>query len=79
MRNAPTSTRAGGTLLLGGQRISPPLPWYMGRDGEMEIESAAVVLQGGADRAGLHDLCDRRREAGEGVMLSLTLEMGSWT
>ena len=145
MRNAP-ATPLGGTPLLGGQRISPRLPWYMGRDGApMEAEAAALVAlveaelfdaplaiaidlhsgYGFADRlwypyartreplpdlpaieslARLLDdtlpnhvytveqtaqaytirgdlwdhLYDRRRTAGSGVMLPLTLEMGSW-
>jgi predicted deacylase len=43
MRNAPVAA-LGGTPLLGGQRISPRLPWYMGRAGAaMEPEAAALV------------------------------------
>jgi len=45
MRNAPVDGDAlGGTPLLGGQRISPRLPWFMGRAGApMEAEAAALV------------------------------------
>lgn len=43
MRNAPPHA-LGGTPLLGGHRISPRLPWYMGRAGApMEIEAATLV------------------------------------
>ncbi len=43
MRNAPPSA-LGGTPLLGGQRISRHLPWFMGREGApMEVEAAALV------------------------------------
>ncbi len=43
MRNAPPHP-LGGTPFLGGQRISPRLPWYMGRAGApMEPEAAALV------------------------------------
>ena len=159
MRNAPVeavSPRAGqspgrsifgGTPFVGGQRISPRLPWYMGPAGAaMEPEAAALTsfverelfatplaialdLHSGfgfVDRlwypyartrepppdlpaidalVGLLDetlpnhvyhveqtaraytirgdlwdyLYDRRRAAGEGTLLPLTLEMGSWT
>ncbi len=42
MRNAPSSSRA--TPLLGGQRLSSKLPWYMGAaDAPMERESAALT------------------------------------
>jgi len=146
MRNAPAHD-FGGTPLVGGHRISPRLPWYMGAPGAaMEPEAAALVrlvedelfatpfaialdLHSGfgfADRlwypyartreplpdqpaiaalARLLDdtlpnhvyrveqtaqtytirgdlwdhLYDRRRAAGGGVLLPLTLEMGSWT
>jgi hypothetical protein len=146
MRNAPAHD-LGGTPLVGGHRISPRLPWYMGAPGAaMEPEAAALVqlverelfaapfaialdLHSGfgfADRlwypyartreplpdqpaitalARLLDdtlpnhvyrveqtaqtytirgdlwdhLYDRRRAAGGGVLLPLTLEMGSWT
>lgn len=145
MRNAPAHA-LGGTPLLGGQRLSRHLPWYMGpADAPMEVEAAALValvetelfaspfsialdLHSGygtidrlwypyartreappdlpaleALRALLDDtlpqhvyrfeqtaqaytirgdlwdhLYDRRRAAGPGVMLPLTLEMGSW-
>jgi hypothetical protein len=146
MRNAPPAA-TGGTPLVGGHRISPRLPWYMGERGAaMEIEAAALVafverelfgapfsialdlhsgfglvdrlwypyartrepppdlariealvrlLDGALPnhvyrieqtarvytiRGDLWDhLYDRRREAGTGVMLPLTLEMGSWS
>jgi predicted deacylase len=43
MRNAPAHA-TGGTPLLGGQQLSPHLPWYMGRPGAgMEVEAAALV------------------------------------
>ncbi|HET9992743.1 MAG TPA: M14 family zinc carboxypeptidase, partial [Kofleriaceae bacterium] len=43
MRNAPAHP-LGGTPLLGGQRISQRLPWFMGAAGApMEVESRALV------------------------------------
>lgn len=146
MRNAPPH-RLGGTPLVGGHRISPRLPWYMGPpDAPMEAEAAALVqlveqelfaaplaialdLHSGFGfvdrlwypyartreplpdqpsiaalvqllddtlpnhvyrveqtaqtytiRGDLWDhLYDRRRAAGGGTLLPLTLEMGSWT
>ena len=43
MRNAPAAG-SGGTPFLGGQRISPRLPWYMGAaDAPMEPEARALV------------------------------------
>ena len=43
MRNAPPQP-LGGTPLLGGQRISPRLPWFMGAAGApMETEARALV------------------------------------
>jgi len=41
MRNAPPIPGARGALLLGGQRISRSLPWFMG-DGTMEPEARAL-------------------------------------
>ncbi|MBL9015013.1 MAG: DUF2817 domain-containing protein [Myxococcales bacterium] len=41
MRNAPPS-RGRATPLLGGQRLTPKLPWFMGRRG-LEVESRALV------------------------------------
>jgi hypothetical protein len=44
MRNAPPHPDGGGTPLVGGQRLSPRLPWYMGPPGApMEPEAAALV------------------------------------
>jgi hypothetical protein len=44
MRNAPVEAEGKVPFLLGGQRISPILPWYRGRAGaEMEIENQALV------------------------------------
>ena len=145
MRNAPAAP-TGGTPLLGGQQLSPRLPWYMGAPGApMEPEAAGLVAfverelfaaplaialdlhsgYGFVDRlwypyartreplpdrpaidalAHLLDdtlpnhvyrieqtaqvytirgdlwdhLYDRRRDAGAGALLPLTLEMGSW-
>lgn len=145
MRNAPAHP-LGGTPLLGGQRISPRLPWYMGPAGAaMETEARVLVelveaqvatapfavaldchsgfgfvdrlwypyartreplpdqpaiaalgrlldttlpnhvyrleqtAQAYTIRGDLWDyLYDRRRAAGPGVLLPLTLEMGSW-
>jgi hypothetical protein len=43
MRNAPCD-EVGGTPLLGGQRLSPRLPWFMGEPGApMEVESRTLV------------------------------------
>jgi hypothetical protein len=43
MRNAPVECLEPVPFLVGGQRISPGLPWYRGAPGEaMEAESAAV-------------------------------------
>jgi hypothetical protein len=146
MRNAPAAP-LGGTPLLGGQRMSRRLPWYMGAPGApMEPEAAALVsfverevfatpfsialdlhsgygfkdriwypyartrepppdvsrfellahllddalpnhvyaieqtAQAYTIRGDLWDhLYDRRRDAGGGTLLPLTLEMGSWT
>lgn len=145
MRNAPPHP-IGGTPLLGGHRLSPRLPWYMGAaDAPMEPEAAALVklvedelfaapfsialdlhsgfgfrdrlwypyartreplpdqaaigalsrllddtlpnhvykveqtAQAYTIRGDLWDhLYDRRRAAGPGTLLPLTLEMGSW-
>jgi Zinc carboxypeptidase len=44
MRNAPRALGGRGTFLVGGQRISPRLPWYAGDPAQgMEAESAALV------------------------------------
>jgi hypothetical protein len=43
MRNAPVECTHGAPLLVGGQRISPTLPWYRGRAGTpMEPEAQAL-------------------------------------
>lgn len=43
MRNAPIDAGARTPFLIGGQRFSPSLPWYRGREhAEMEPESAAL-------------------------------------
>jgi hypothetical protein len=145
MRNAPDAA-LGGTPLVGGQRISARLPWFMGNGTALEEESAALVqiverelfaapfaialdlhsgfgvidrlwypyartrepipdhdrvvafsqlLDGALPnhvyrleqtarvytiRGDLWDyLYDRRRSLGDGMLLSLTLEMGSWS
>lgn len=44
MRNAPREADSDGTFLVGGQRLSSRLPWYMGPSpSKMEIESQAVL------------------------------------
>jgi hypothetical protein len=44
MRNAPPHPEARGTFLVGGQRLSPRLPWYGGSpERELELESRALV------------------------------------
>ena len=44
MRNAPAEPDAKGALLLGGQRVSRHLPWYMGPSTtRLEIESSALM------------------------------------
>ena len=43
MRNAPVEAREAVPFLIGGQRLSPGLPWYRGREGApMEAESSAL-------------------------------------
>jgi len=43
MRNAPVDAQEPVPWLIGGQRISPRLPWYRGQEGQpMEVESLAV-------------------------------------
>ncbi len=43
MRNAPVDCLEGAPFMVGGQRISPGLPWYRGRAGEaMQIEAQAL-------------------------------------
>lgn len=44
MRNAPTELANKTTFLVGGQRISPKLPWYRGEvQAPMEVESQAIM------------------------------------
>lgn len=44
MRNGPASEQPStGSFLVGGQRLSPLLPWYMGRQGRLEPESEALI------------------------------------
>lgn len=43
MRNAPLDARARALFMVGGQRLSPRLPWYRGAaDAQMEAESLAL-------------------------------------
>lgn len=43
MRNAPVEARESVPFLIGGQRLSPGLPWYRGREGApMEAEGSAL-------------------------------------
>lgn len=43
MRNAPVEALGETPYLVGGQRISPRLPWYRGSATELELESRALV------------------------------------
>ncbi len=43
MRNAPVDAEVRTPFLVGGHRISPHLPWYRGKPGELEVESRALV------------------------------------
>lgn len=43
MRNAPTEGEENPSWLLGGQTISPKLPWYQGSSEKMEPEGQAMV------------------------------------
>lgn len=43
MRDGPTRGDGTGSFLVGGQRLSPRLPWYMGDEGELEVESRALI------------------------------------
>jgi hypothetical protein len=42
MRNAPAPDDARGSFLVGGQRVSPRLPWFMGEPSVMEPEAEAL-------------------------------------
>jgi hypothetical protein len=42
MRNAPVKNVENPTWLVGGQTISPKLPWFRGSEEKMEVESQAV-------------------------------------
>ena len=43
MRNGPTHGNGAASWFVGGQRVSPLLPWYMGRRGVLEPEAKALV------------------------------------
>jgi hypothetical protein len=43
MRNGPTNVDGKAAFLVGGQRISPRLPWFMGQEGVLETESQALI------------------------------------
>ena len=43
MRNGPTSGNGQASWFVGGQRLSPLLPWYMGKKGRFEPESKALI------------------------------------
>ncbi|MGB8330799.1 MAG: M14 family zinc carboxypeptidase, partial [Polyangiales bacterium] len=43
MRNSPAGSGGRGSFLVGGQRFSRFLPWYMGSEGQLETESAALI------------------------------------
>ncbi|MBS3805627.1 MAG: DUF2817 domain-containing protein [Oleiphilaceae bacterium] len=45
MRNAPISAQESSTFMLGGQRFSERLPWYMGKAGK-DMEPENLALQG---------------------------------
>lgn len=42
MRNAPVHPESHASFLVGGQRFSPALPWFMGDPARMELESEAL-------------------------------------
>jgi hypothetical protein len=53
MRNAPVDAANGAAWLVGGQRLSPVLPWYRGaRGAEMEAESTALCAWVGRELQG---------------------------
>jgi hypothetical protein len=43
MRNGPSNGGAKVSFLVGGHRLSPLLPWYMGAKGHLEPESSALI------------------------------------
>ncbi|MGB5703166.1 MAG: M14 family zinc carboxypeptidase [Polyangiales bacterium] len=43
MRNGPTHDGGQASWLVGGQRVSPLLPWYMGKKGRFEPEAQALI------------------------------------
>lgn len=43
MRNGPIQEGGAGSFLVGGQRVSSLLPWYMGSKGRLEPESEALI------------------------------------
>ncbi|MEM7139112.1 MAG: M14 family zinc carboxypeptidase [Myxococcota bacterium] len=43
MRNGPSHGSGTGSFLVGGHRLSPLLPWFMGDEGRLETESEALI------------------------------------
>ena len=43
MRNGPVQGTGGASWFVGGQRLSPLLPWYMGKTGRLEPEAEALI------------------------------------
>ncbi|MEM7436003.1 MAG: M14 family zinc carboxypeptidase [Myxococcota bacterium] len=43
MRNGPSHGNGTGSFLVGGQRLSPLLPWFMGDEGRLETEAEALI------------------------------------
>lgn len=43
MRNAPVHPDTAAMPLVGGQRVSPRLPWFMGAEGTLEPEARALI------------------------------------
>lgn len=43
MRNGPTLGTGQASWMVGGQRLSPLLPWYMGKEGRFEPEARALI------------------------------------
>ncbi len=55
MRNAPVEAEGAVSFLVGGHRHSPRLPWFRGREQQMEIESSALVAE--VERQISHSVC----------------------